>query len=196
MPSSYYYEALEQSRRHHASEKTFAGKLMRPHAGYIKEIIQRLGCRSVLDYGCGKGEQYLWRNEFAGATIPVGMTIEEFWDVPVRKYDPAYPPFASEPEGQFDMVICTHTLGAIPTEDLGWAIDRLYQFSRKAIYVAEMLQPVKKRIFSHPERHPFNWSVERWVAALKRDTHHEVTLAIRNKAAQDGRIVHHRLRQA
>lgn len=187
-PSPEYLAALEDSKRHHASSKTYSGKLLRPHAPVIKEMIDRLGCESILDYGCGKGSQYTWRNADPTGSIPVGMTIEEYWGVPVTKYDPAYPPFAAEPMVKFDMVICTHVLGAIPTLDLPWVVDRLYSLSNKALYIAEKIAPVKKKVFQKPDLHPFGWNATRWMTAIKREKPIEVVLSVREKCA-DGVFV-------
>jgi hypothetical protein len=132
-PSKAYQVALADAARHHANSKTYSGSLMRPHAPAIKLAIDKLGCKSVLDYGAGKGTQYEW-------LMPdTGQTIEQYWGVPVTKYDPAWPPFATEPVGKFDLVICTHTLGAIPESDLGWVLDRIYSLAAKGVYIAEQV---------------------------------------------------------
>lgn len=139
-PSKAYQVALAQSIQHHQSSKTYSGSLMRPHAPAIKMVIDKLGCQSVLDYGAGKGSQYEW-------VMPEsGQTVEQYWGVPVTKYDPAWPPYATEPVGKYDLVICTHTLGAIPTEDLGWVVDRLYALAGKALYIAERIGHVRKKV--------------------------------------------------
>lgn len=189
-PSQDYFPALEANRRHHARGKTFSGKLFRPHARFVKEIIDRLDCRSVLDYGAGKGRQYEWVNRDPTGSIPVGMTIEQWWGVPVAKYDPAYPPFAAEPAGTFDLVVCTHTLGRIPIADLDWVIDRLFDFAGKAIYVAEKIGDAgeAKKMIGNTDALPFGWTVERWQGALTRNTHVEITLTTRIIDDRGGKI--------
>ena len=167
MPSNAYFAALEDSKRHHAVHKTYSGSLLRPHAPFIKEIIDRLGCRTVLDYGAGKCAQYRWRNEDPIGSIPVGMTIEEFWGIEVVKYDPAYPPIAAEPTGKFDLVICTHTLGAIPVADLPWVVGRLSKLADKAVYVAEKIGPTKKKVFRDPSAMPHGWTPDQWRNVLR-----------------------------
>jgi hypothetical protein len=181
-PSADYARALDECSRHHATSKTYSGKFLRPHAPFIKAIIDRLGCTSVLDYGCGKGEQYTWIGH-EGSAIPAGMTIEEYWGVVVTRYDPAYPPFSAEPVGQFDLVLCTHTLGSIPTHDLPWVVDRLHSLATKAVYVAEKIGEVRKQVISQPEGFPRGWTHADWKRALRRDTDIEVTLATRTKFA-------------
>lgn len=138
-----YLKALADCKRHHEISKTYSGKLLRPHAPYIKEIVDRLGCKTALDYGCGKGLQYEWVNE--------GQTLEQYWGLAVTKYDPAYPPFAAEPTGKYDLVICTHVLGAIPKSDRGWVLDRIYGFADKAVFIAEKIGPIGKRSVSGSE---------------------------------------------
>ncbi|MDF3212152.1 hypothetical protein P3C35_30750, partial [Mesorhizobium sp. LMG15046] len=52
-------------------------------------------------------------------------------------------PFAAEPIGKFDLVICTHVLGSIPVLDLPWVLDRLYSLSNKALSIAQNTPPTK-----------------------------------------------------
>lgn len=159
-PSPAYHAALEASKEIHKG-KQFTGKFLRPHAPFIKEIIDRMGCKTVLDYGCGKGQQYEW-------VIPsTGQTIEQYWGVTVTKYDPAYPPFAKEPEGKFDLVICTQVLGAIPVSDLPWVIGRLNSIAIKALYVSERLHTPRKQIADNSKRPA--WTVKDWQKALPRN---------------------------
>jgi hypothetical protein len=171
-PSKAYNAALEDSKRIHAAGKSFTGKFLRPHAIFIKEIIDRLGVKTVLDYGCGRGEQYEY-------VIPAtGQTIEQFWGVTVTKYDPAYPPFAKEPEGRFDLVLCTQVLGVIPISDHFWVIDRLYALATKAIYVSERLGEARKEV-GDASRRAFDFEADDWLKALERSLPHEVTVAFR-----------------
>jgi hypothetical protein len=175
MRQSYdYLMALRDSQRHHASRKTFSGKLFRPHAQFVKTIIDEIGCKSILDYGAGKGIQYEW-------VMPKhGTTIEQYWGVEVTKYDPAWPPFAKEPEGKFDLVICTHTLGAIPAGSIPGVVERLHEFAAKAIYIAEKVGfPPKKKVFRDPLVMPVGWTSEKWLETVNFNGQAEVVFAIK-----------------
>src|SRR5687767_9253558 len=160
-PSAEYRRCLKESKLHHRNSKTYSGRLLRPHAPFIKEIIDRHGCAAVLDYGAGKGQQYTWVSHGGDASIPKGMTIEKFWGVPVTKYDPAWKPYAAEPTGQFDLVICTHTLGSIPVTDLEWVVSRIFGYARRVIYIAEKIGGVHKQVFAQPDLMP-RWSADQW----------------------------------
>lgn len=143
-----YQRAIAAAQLHHASNKTYSGKFLRPHAPRIKNIIDNLGITSILDYGCGKGRQYEWISPGGDASIPAGETIESFWKIPVRKFDPAWPPFAVEPIGeQFDLVILTHVIGSVPLDDLQSFLAHVGSYAQKALYIAEKVGPAKKRVF-------------------------------------------------
>ena len=154
-------EAVAEGARHHRSSKTYSGSLMRPHVPYLERMIRRNGCRSALDYGCGKGVQYEWRDPEAGC-----RTVEERFGFEVHKYDPCYAPFAAEPVGHFDLVICTHTLALVPLGDLDAVIERLFGFAKKAVFIAEKIGDRKKGEVADPGNRPIGWTVEQWLDRL------------------------------
>lgn len=182
-PSLEYRIALNDSKKIHYG-KACTGRFLRPHAPYIKEIIDRLGVQSILDYGCGKGQQYEW-------IMPeTGLTMEQWWGVPVTKFDPAFPKYAAEPKGQFDMVLCTHTLNFVPTTDHAWVVDRLYRTATKALYVAERLHRARKEAGSDKTRAGrLGWVREDWQHAIERPgSTIEVTLCTRTKHDDGARV--------
>lgn len=160
MPSEQYLRALEEAKEHHRTAKTYSGKFLRPHKPFLSELIREHECKSALDYGAGKGVQYEWVDP------EDGLTLEQAWGIDVQKYDPAWPPFEAEPEGKFDLVMCTHTLGSIPIVDQDWVLDRLFDLTAKVLYIAEKLGPIKKGV--HGPRHGFvnNWHRDQWASCI------------------------------
>lgn len=161
MPSSAYDRALADATAHHARSKTYSGKFLRPHKPFLSDLVKRLQVASILDYGAGKGSQYEWVDPADG------LTLEQAWGCDVTKYDPAWPPFAAEPRGKFDLVICTHVLGSIPIADQDWFFRRLFGLATKAVYLAEKVGPIKKQVFSTPAQMPLEWEPMRWLDAVK-----------------------------
>lgn len=182
-PSLEYRLALSDSKKIHYG-KACTGRFLRPHDPYIKQVVDRLGIRSILDYGCGKGQQYEWVNP------NTGLTMEANWGAPVTKYDPAYLPFAKEPKGTFDMVLCTHTLNFVPTTDHEWVIDRLYRLSTKCLYIAERLHRPRKVAGQEGTRAGhLNWTREDWQRVIeRRGSTQEVILCTRVKTDAGERI--------
>ena len=160
-PSSQHAAAVAEGAKHHEGSKTYSGSLMRPHVPYLSEMVIRLGIRSALDYGCGKGTQYQWRDPYHA-----NRTIEERWGFEVQKYDPCWQPYATEPEGRFDLVICTHTLSLVPLLDLDWVIGRLLGLADRAVFIAEKIGARKKREVAVEGDRAIGWTVARWLDRL------------------------------
>lgn len=162
-PGAEYEHALRATRRHHARHKTFSGRFLVRYIDDVKAIVETHGCKTMLDYGCGKGVQY-------EQPLANGQFILEFLGVEVTKYDPGVPQFAVEPVGKFDIVICTQVIGSIPLSAQEWFVDRLYGFASKAVYVGERCgRKVKKQIHTHmASAMPQMWTHEQWAAILRR----------------------------
>lgn len=171
--SSAYRDALADAKAHHLASKTYSGSLALPHAPYIKALIEKHDVKTVLDYGCGKGIQY------SEPDPDIGQTLDDYWGVKVAKYDPAWKPYAAEPKGTYDLVICTHVLGSIPLEDIEVVVDRLYALATKAVYIGELIGPVKKTVFRNPERLVGGLQPNEWVPILARDSALDAVFAYR-----------------
>lgn len=143
-----YFKALADATTFHATTDKFSGKFIRPHARHIKDLIEQYNIETVLDYGCGKGLQYTW-------IMPDGQTLEQYWGVEVTKFDPAVPKFNKEPEGPHDLVIVSHVLGTIPPEDQSTIVERIFNLTKKYVYVLESIGRPKK-IWTNQELEVFN----------------------------------------
>jgi hypothetical protein len=143
-------------------EKTFPGESLPKEAARIKRLIKLTGARTILDYGAGKGQQYLplrISDEEERIEYP---DIRSFWGVTeVRCYDPAYQPFTELPRGKFDGVICTDVLEHCPEEDIPWILDELFAFADKFVYANVACFPARKRLPSGGNAHctirPVRW---------------------------------------
>lgn len=113
---------------------TFPGKKLGPQIGRIKRLVERTGAQTVLDYGCGKGQQYephaLQRE--SGASLP---SVIDYWSIDeVVCYDPCYAPYSELPRGRFDGVICTDVLEHCPEDDVNWIVEELFSFASRFVF--------------------------------------------------------------
>jgi hypothetical protein len=171
MFSEKYHEAVARARAHHLASKTYSGRLLRPHALFLYNLIQRYGVRSVLDYGCGKGQQYTWVSDGKTADVPAGQTIEQYWGLNVDKFDPAWPPFAEMPPKRhqphgWDLVLCTHVLGSVPLVDLPRFLRHVAGHANDVLYIAEKVGEVGKQVNPDAEEFP-RFSRAQWVEAIR-----------------------------
>lgn len=165
-PSPRYVQLLAQYRLMHregnprkgvAPQDTFAGDSLPRQAGRIKTLIARTGARTVLDYGSGKGTQYL------------GNRIQQYWGVSaIRCYDPGHEPFAALPEGKFDGVVCTDVLEHCPEEDLGWIVDELFAFAGRFVFANVACFPAVKTLPSGENAHCTVRPTSYWCALFER----------------------------
>lgn len=173
-PSASYYRALRATQVKHASSPVFSGRFLLRYLEDVRMLVREHAVETVLDYGCGKGHQ--WTTEIADGQ---GM-LADILGVRPTLYDPGWPQFAAEPQGQFDMVICTQALGSIPIIDLPWVVMRMMEHARRVLYVGEKLGPVRKRIHKDMAGEmPHEWTHDQWAAELQKARMPGKTIALR-----------------
>jgi len=149
MYSTLHEEGAESERRKDAkrsAQRTFRGRSLLENAPALKEMIARTGSKSLLDYGCGKGEAY----EQKDLELPNGETtpsLVEYWQVDdIRKYDPGYEPYSQLPTDRYDGVISTDVLEHITEPDVPWVVDELFSHARKFMFASVACYPAKKML--------------------------------------------------
>lgn len=126
-------------------EETFPGHSLPPHIGLIKRLIEKTNAKEILDYGSGKGHQYI-HIQIKDETTGESKNLIEYWDVNVSCYDPSYAPFTSPPSRKYDGVICTDVLEHCPEEDLQWIIDDIFGHAKLFVYANVACYPAKARL--------------------------------------------------
>ncbi len=154
-PSARYRELLAVYQQMHregvpdqkiAAEKTFPGTTALLYATPVRDLIINTHSKTMLDYGCGKGQQYKMRDMpmYDGSICP---SLQSFWKLDsITCYDPAYPEFMTLPEGKFDGVICTDVLEHCPEEDMPWILDTLFSYATKFVFATAACYPAKKTL--------------------------------------------------
>jgi hypothetical protein len=134
--SNAYYDAVEKGRQYHLSSKSWTGLHTVPYADAIRELTVKHNIKSLLDYGCGKGQQYLPYEWEPGVCQPLDkyLGVEE-----VYKFDPCVDEFSTPPplNKKFDAVILIQCIGFIPDFDLEILKKQLMNWSTKFCFIGE-----------------------------------------------------------
>lgn len=98
----------------HENTKRFPGYTLTTYVSDIASLVEETKPKNLLDYGCGKGYQYLARrlHEKWGGLLPT------CYDIGVRQLQ-------EKPIGQFDGVLSTDVLEHIEEQDLPAILDEL-----------------------------------------------------------------------
>lgn len=175
-PSSRYKDLMVQYNSMHRegekflglpAEETFPGHSLPPQAPRIKSLIDQTKAQTLLDYGCGKGQQY----ELSPIDIPgAGQwdSILDYWDIAgVHCYDPCYQPFSKLPTGKFDGVISTDVLEHCPQDDVPWIIDEIFGYATRFVFANIACYPARKRLPNGENAHCTIQPKEWWEKILK-----------------------------
>jgi hypothetical protein len=129
------YKEYHKAHEDGGKQVGYSGRSILRQIGYIRELLTKAGAKTLLDYGCGRGEQYTWRNFPVGEkTIP---SLAEYFGVnSVSLHDPAVPKHCARPVGKHDAVICTDVLEHIPESQVNWVLNDICSFSEKCVFLS------------------------------------------------------------
>jgi hypothetical protein len=177
-PSPRYRRLLEQYQHMHLHgeqhlgippEQTFPGASLPKQAPGIKRLIKATSAATILDYGCGKGQQY-WPRRIVDPDDGIDYPdIKSYWGVrSIQCYDPAYQPHNNLPTGKFDGVVCTDVLEHCPEDDIPWILGELFGYADKFVFANVACFPARKRLPSGGNAHCTIKPVRWWEEHLER----------------------------
>jgi 2-polyprenyl-3-methyl-5-hydroxy-6-metoxy-1,4-benzoquinol methylase len=127
-----YYHTLKRSQAFQQNSVNWAGYGSYQYADQLRSIVRKYNCKTMLDYGCGKGLQYTSKNNFADL-----IGIDQY-----ALHDPAYDQYAVLPDGTWDIVICLDVLPFIPESDIDLVIGLILSRCNKICVIG--LQEITK----------------------------------------------------
>ena len=131
-----YAEAYSQLHEKHP--KYFPGYTLKRYVNQVQGLVSAYEPKRLLDYGCGKGYQYL------------SLRLHEKWGglLPYC-YDPGVRQLSTPPEGKFDGLICTDVLEHIEKKDmeavLGGALSYLHTDSMVFAFISVSCRPAEHK---------------------------------------------------
>ena len=138
-PSPTYLKLLDDYKNIHKKgtanqdpNNTYNGKATILFAETLKKIIKKNNCKTLLDYGSGKGDRYF--NESYNSKKIKFPPLKNFWNVEPTLFDPGVP-HPMPKEKSFDIVISVDVLEHIPKQDLGWVVDEIFKYAKHVVFV-------------------------------------------------------------
>lgn len=136
-PSEEYKTLLAWAKEYQRTHKTFTGLRVLQSFAVIKRLCTQYQAKTLLDWGCGKGQQYDIK-DFETPNHGIVPSLKEGWGVDsIYPYDPAWEPYELLPPAgtRFDGVITTDALEYIPNSDMPWVLDQIFRYADKFVFM-------------------------------------------------------------
>ena len=114
------------------AKDTYNGRATFFFADIIQTLIKKNHCKTMLDYGSGKGDFYFEKRKFNNK---VYQPLKDFWNIKPTLYDPAVIKLDKPKNTKFDIVISIDVLEHIPLQDLNWVISEILSFSKNLVFI-------------------------------------------------------------
>ena len=134
---STYEQHLQLIRDFHALRKAFSGRRTFKCLDSIHAVCRAVGAGSLLDYGCGKGEQ--WEGDVFATVVAgrEGATLQEFLGLTsVLLYDPGVPEHEAKPPAStaVDVVTVVDVLEYVPLANLSRIVAEVFSYGQRCVY--------------------------------------------------------------
>lgn len=142
---------LNLYKEYHKDPNKYPGATVTRFRGDIQKFIKENGpVTSCLDYGCGKGYQYMGRN------------LHEEWGIEMPTlYDPAVPNHNKRPNRTFDMVLSTDVMEHIAEEDVPDVLADIMSLSDRLVFLSISCRPAVALLPNGENAHstvkPWTW---------------------------------------
>lgn len=131
----------------------FLGLSVIQHSDSIKAVARGCKAKTMLDYGCGRGDAYKPPHRV--------HKVWGFTTANIFLYDPAFASRAKVPDRVFDLVVCSDVLEHVPEDAVPAFVAKLFGHARKHVWASVCCRPAKKRFKDGRNLHvtvqPYEW---------------------------------------
>ena len=137
----------------HLNESVFPGDSLKEHVVFLKDLIKQYTPKTLLDYGCGKGNQYF-----------IDKAHEQYFNgIMPYLYDPAVESHNTLPNEPVDGLFSTDVLEHIPENELDLVFEQMYELSNKFVYHGICTIPAVAKLPNGENAHVTIKSIDWWV---------------------------------
>ena len=165
-PSDDYVNLIKMyEQKHDQAAGMFNGRSLLKFVDIIKAYLEQHECKSILDYGCGKG--ILYGEDYHTLTNEIDCPLPEYWNLYDHGlFDPGYEKYGKLPIHKKDAVICTDVLEHVAEEDLSWVVDEIFSYAKKMVFLNIACFEAVKTLPDGRNAHISIFSPEDWVQML------------------------------
>lgn len=147
-------DLLDRYREMADGGRQFHGLSILTHKDEIGKLISETGAKTLLDFGCGRGDAYRSPHK-----------LHHQWGISrknVTLYDPSFKQYAGRPVGRSDIVVCSDVLEHIPEEGVDRFVADLFNHAKLAVWASVCTRPARKcfpgtDINLHCTVKPYQW---------------------------------------
>jgi len=167
-PSKRYSDLISEYKdMHKSAEGMFNGRSLVKYIDIIKDYLEKNECKTLIDYGCGKGllytDDYELVTEKKKFYKSINKPLPEYWNLTKHAlYDPGHEEHSKLPIGLYDAAICTDVLEHVPTSDLTWVLQEICSYAQKMVFLNIACMPALKLLKDGSNAHvslhsPYDW---------------------------------------
>lgn len=165
-PSDDYGNLIKMyEQKHDQAAGMFNGRSLLKFVDIIKAYLEHHKCKSILDYGCGKG--ILYGEDYHTLTNEIDCPLPEYWSLDEHElFDPGYEKYNKLPIHKKDAVICTDVLEHVAEEDLSWVVDEIFSYAKKMVFLNVACFEAVKTLPDGRNAHISIFSPDDWIQML------------------------------
>lgn len=146
------YKILHETVPSYGSAATFGNR--------IWHMIEFLKCKTILDYGCGKGGL-------------IKFLKKKNNQLDVKGFDPAVPEYSDDSffDNEFDFVVCNDVLEHIPECDIGIIINNIFNLTSKGVFFNISCREAAHKLPNGDNCHETVKPKEWWIEVIAKLSH-------------------------
>ena len=166
-PSKKYIELTNNYKQQHLEDINpgvphYEGISLEKHITSITDVLKHNNCKTLLDYGAGKG--ILYTDNYKKITKNISKPVHKHWNLDsFSLYEVGDKKYSKYPEGKYDAVICTDVIEHIWKDDLYWFTKELCSFAQKLVYVNVACYAAKKTFNDGTNVHVSIYEPKEWI---------------------------------
>jgi len=129
-------DILSEYRSLAANGGNFHGLSVLQHRDSIRKLARSVDARSMLDWGCGRGDAYRSPHKLHHQ---LGISRKD-----VFLYDPSFPQHDRKPTGKYDLVVSSDVAEHVMEVDVPVYLGSLFAHAKKAVWLSHCSRPAKK----------------------------------------------------